>query len=214
MGGLNKFLGILLFPLILIIALSIADTYAPKAMKPAKLFTAIDTYRERLQNPLGLAAKGSADSVPGTTDEKSALKSLTEILNKNKDRSQANQNIDHSLDVIFEDDGTYKVGDPRLAELERREAEAKIKAEADRLALEDLQKEMAAKNPQPIIVEAKADNQMIVMDGSNGFVAGAEEQIRALAVPESVRQEILSNYQRTGILPAMLDSSRQPANDH
>ncbi len=43
---------------------------------------------------------------------------------------------------------------------------------------------------------------VIVMDGSAGYDPAAEDKIGQLAVPESVRQEILSNYRRTGIMPA------------
>lgn len=48
---------------------------------------------------------------------------------------------------------------------------------------------------------------VILMDGTSaGVDPSAEEKIQALAVPESVRQEILKNYRRTGVMPSIAES--------
>lgn len=65
----------------------------------------------------------------------------------------------------------------------------------------------AAKNA-PATVEgarAPAATTVVVMDGSTGVDPSAEDRILQLAVPESVKQEILNNYRRTGIMPAILE---------
>jgi hypothetical protein len=46
-------------------------------------------------------------------------------------------------------------------------------------------------------------SQVIEFDGKNGIDPLAIDQVNALNVPESVRREILKNYERTGILPTL-----------
>lgn len=46
-------------------------------------------------------------------------------------------------------------------------------------------------------------NRVAIIDA--GVTPGAEDRIRALLVPESVKQKILDNYHRTGVLPSIID---------
>ncbi|MES2855918.1 MAG: hypothetical protein V4692_08640, partial [Bdellovibrionota bacterium] len=159
----------------------------------------------------------------GTTNEKEALAQLTDILKKNQDKTAANGAIDRSLETIFEDDGSYGVNDPRLKILEARREADRIQAEAERKAQAELRAALNANGTNAANTDGTVapinSSKVIVFDGSAGVMPDAEDKINSLNVPESVRQEILNTYRRTGILPDFIAgegdvSGRNPANNH
>ncbi|MEK7356076.1 MAG: hypothetical protein AAB250_06480 [Bdellovibrionota bacterium] len=90
--------------------------------------------------------------------------------------------------------------DAQLRELEREEYES-FSPEA--IAAKAAQATEATKAAE---VERQPASTVIVMDGTAGVDPSAEDKIMEMAVPESVRQEILKNYRRTGQLPMMIGS--------
>jgi hypothetical protein len=83
------------------------------------------------------------------------------------------------------------VQDKLLGDLEKQELD-------DQKQMED-----AAKAPNSG-TRSPAASTVIVMDGTTGVDPSAEDRINELAVPESVRQEIMNNYRRTGKMPAFV----------
>jgi hypothetical protein len=197
MSPLNKLLSMLLIPAMAYIGYRIAESASGKsavaranspaiavqnkilaAAKPKELLGALGAYRNRIQNPLGVSnAKDSAPQIPTDAD----MNDLQKFLATNKNKAQAQADLDASMDALMEDDGYIKPGQQATA---RPGVQAKPS-------------------------ERKPSSQGIEFDGASGFAPSAEDKIRALNVPENVRKAILDNYERTGVLPAIFDQATQ-----
>ena len=44
-------------------------------------------------------------------------------------------------------------------------------------------------------------SKVIVVNGANGYDPGAEDKIKAMNIPDKVKDEILRNYRKTGVMP-------------
>ena len=94
------------------------------------------------------------------------------------------------------------------AEVEEANVVAKMVNQNHDAALKALDQAEASDTPSGTpsrgpasVEEPRVISKVIVVNGANGYDPGAEDKIRAMNIPEKVKDEILRNYRKTGVMP-------------
>lgn len=165
----------------------------------------------KLQAALEEAKSANEAKTRGAVGEKASIPGANEVTQAEIDQAIANEAPGLGGGAISEN--ARETMAAAIAMRKRMEGEALSGSAVQDKLLGDLEKQElldqqqtneSSKNQATGAGRSPAASIEIVMDGTTGVDPSAEDRINELAVPESVRQEILNTYRRTGKMPAFV----------